>query len=72
VIGFKKVSAISRLALALAVLIAAAGTATAERLPIKVYTTADGLAQNAVNRIVRDSKGKFERDFLLAPGVNPT
>ncbi|MBI3950923.1 MAG: hypothetical protein HY314_10775 [Acidobacteria bacterium] len=29
----------------------------AERLPIKVYTTADGLAQNAVNRIVRDSRG---------------
>ncbi|MBI3950056.1 MAG: hypothetical protein HY314_06340 [Acidobacteria bacterium] len=29
----------------------------AERLPIKVYTTADGLAQNFVNRIVRDSRG---------------
>jgi ligand-binding sensor domain-containing protein/two-component sensor histidine kinase len=29
----------------------------AERLPIKYYTTADGLAQNAVNRIVRDSRG---------------
>ena len=28
-----------------------------ERLPIKTYTTADGLAQNAVNRIVRDSRG---------------
>jgi ligand-binding sensor domain-containing protein len=29
----------------------------AERLPIKGYTIADGLAQNAVNRIVRDSHG---------------
>ncbi|MEW6212087.1 MAG: two-component regulator propeller domain-containing protein [Acidobacteriota bacterium] len=28
-----------------------------ERLPIKIFTTADGLAQNAVNRIVRDSRG---------------
>ncbi len=32
-------------------------TARAERLPIKTYTTADGLAHNAVNRIVRDSRG---------------
>jgi ligand-binding sensor domain-containing protein len=31
--------------------------AQAERLPIKIYTTADGLAQNSVNRIVRDSRG---------------
>ncbi len=31
--------------------------ARAERLPIKVYTTADGLANNIVNRIVRDSRG---------------
>jgi ligand-binding sensor domain-containing protein/two-component sensor histidine kinase len=29
----------------------------AERLPIKAYTTGDGLAQNTVNRIVRDSRG---------------
>src|SRR5438132_6234275 len=29
----------------------------AQQLPIKTYTTADGLAQNAVNRIVRDSRG---------------
>ena len=31
--------------------------AGAERLPIRTYTTADGLAHNAVNRIVRDSRG---------------
>jgi signal transduction histidine kinase/ligand-binding sensor domain-containing protein len=29
----------------------------AERLPIKAYTTADGLAHNTVNRIVRDARG---------------
>ena len=29
----------------------------AEQLPIKTYTTADGLAQNRVKRIVRDSRG---------------
>ncbi len=29
----------------------------AERLPVRSYTTADGLAQNAINRIVRDSRG---------------
>jgi ligand-binding sensor domain-containing protein len=30
---------------------------SAERLPIKNYTTADGLAHNIVNRIMRDSRG---------------
>jgi ligand-binding sensor domain-containing protein len=29
----------------------------AEKLPLKNYTTADGLAQDRVNRIVRDSRG---------------
>ena len=29
----------------------------AERLPVKAYTTADGLGHNVVNRIVRDSRG---------------
>src|SRR5215469_15442953 len=31
--------------------------AHAEQLPIKTYTTADGLAQDNVNRIVHDSRG---------------
>ena len=30
---------------------------SAERLPVKSYTTADGLAHNSVNRVVRDSRG---------------
>src|SRR5213594_2522071 len=29
----------------------------AERLPLKAYTIADGLAHNEINRIVRDSRG---------------
>src|SRR5713101_1805673 len=29
----------------------------AERLPLKYYTVADGLAHNVVNKIVRDSRG---------------
>lgn len=42
----------------LAALIYAAGLDLgAERLPIKIYTTADGLAHNDVNRIVKDSRG---------------
>ena len=38
-------------------LLAATSVATAERLPIKTYTTADGLAKDHVGRIVRDSHG---------------
>jgi ligand-binding sensor domain-containing protein/two-component sensor histidine kinase len=42
---------------ALAAVIVLLGKAHPEHLPIKTYTTSDGLAQNAVNRIVRDSRG---------------
>ena len=35
----------------------AASLTRAERLPAKVYTTADGLAHNSVHRIVCDSRG---------------
>src|SRR6266436_7668036 len=31
--------------------------ARAERLPLKTYTTADGLPHNVINKIVRDSRG---------------
>src|SRR5512143_4308285 len=40
-----------------AICVLACVSSQAERLPIKTYTTADGLAQNAVNQIVRDSRG---------------
>jgi ligand-binding sensor domain-containing protein/two-component sensor histidine kinase len=43
--------------LALSVLLWTSLLARAERLPIKIYTTADGLAHNTVYKIVRDSHG---------------
>ena len=42
---------------AIGLLSAGSNTVTAERLPVRAYTTADGLPQNSVNRIVRDSRG---------------
>ena len=33
------------------------GSVLAERLPVRSYSTADGLAHNNINRIVRDSQG---------------
>jgi ligand-binding sensor domain-containing protein/signal transduction histidine kinase len=38
-------------------LLLAAGLVRAEHLPIRTYTTADGLAEDNVTRIVRDSRG---------------
>src|SRR5262245_28935718 len=38
-------------------LLAVSSQVQAERLPIKTYTTVDGLASNVINRIVRDSRG---------------
>jgi ligand-binding sensor domain-containing protein len=32
-------------------------SAKAERLPLKAYTTADGMPHNVINKIVRDSRG---------------
>jgi ligand-binding sensor domain-containing protein len=43
--------------LALSVLVWSTLPARAERLPIKFYSTADGLAHNIVYKIVRDSRG---------------
>src|SRR5713101_8300260 len=42
--------------------------AHAERLPVKIYTTADGLAQDWVRRIVRDSRGYLW--FCTAGGLS--
>ncbi len=59
----------SRFRWLLAVLVVgAAFTLRAERLPIKIYTTADGLAHNTVNRIVRDSRGFLW--FCTAEGLS--
>jgi ligand-binding sensor domain-containing protein len=38
-------------------LLLTAGVARGERLPLKAYTTTEGLAHNVVNKIVRDSRG---------------
>ena len=38
-------------------LIFVSAVAQAERLPLRAYTTADGLAHNVINKIVRDSRG---------------
>lgn len=46
-----------RLAGVLALLLAAAGQARGERLPLRVYTNADGLVSDRVSRIVRDPRG---------------
>lgn len=42
---------------ALGILTCLSSISNAERLPIKTYTTADGLPHNSINRIVRDSRG---------------
>jgi len=41
----------------LGILAALSVVSNAERLPIRTYTTADGLPHNDINRIVRDSRG---------------
>jgi ligand-binding sensor domain-containing protein/two-component sensor histidine kinase len=46
-----------RVVLILCIVLAMLGDTRTERLPIKTYTTADGLARDRVNRIVQDSKG---------------
>jgi ligand-binding sensor domain-containing protein len=48
---------INRSVLLLGMAVAVSSFASAERLPVKTYTTADGLGHNNVNRIVRDSRG---------------
>src|SRR5215470_16311677 len=45
------------LALLLSVALFSPRGARAEQLPIKIYTTGDGLAHNHINRILRDSRG---------------
>jgi ligand-binding sensor domain-containing protein/signal transduction histidine kinase len=42
---------------ALGLLACLSSVSHAERLPLKTYTTADGLPHNSINRIVRDSRG---------------
>src|SRR5213080_2265132 len=43
--------------LLLTILLLLPNFAQAERLPLKAYTVADGLPNNVINKIVRDSRG---------------
>jgi len=52
----------------LLLLLGGAFEARAERLPIKSFTTADGLAHNDVNRLVKDSRGFLW--FCTADGLS--
>ena len=52
----------------LVILIATPSPARAERLPIKTYTTAEGLAHDTVRRIVADSRGFLW--FCTAQGLS--
>jgi len=54
---FRKHGWLSPIVWLLFMIVAASSFAWAERLPVKIYTTADGLGHNNVNRIVRDSRG---------------
>src|SRR6266446_31926 len=49
-------------------LLVLAPVAQSERLPIKIYATADGLPNNEVNKIVRDSRGFLW--FCTADGIS--
>lgn len=57
-----------RLVCLLGLLLGAIAVVRAERLPIKTYTIADGLARDNVLRIVRDSKGFLW--FCTAEGLS--
>ncbi len=50
-------SVVEAIVLAVCVIIAEPNLARAERLPVKTYTTADGLVSNRISRIVQDSRG---------------
>jgi ligand-binding sensor domain-containing protein len=66
--AFKKSIIRSQIGGLLALSVLFFGRADAERLPIKTYTTADGLARNSVYRIVQDSRGFIW--FCTAEGLS--
>ena len=58
-----------RIALLIGLVWALTATLSREQLPIKNYTTADGLARDHVTRIVQDSRGFFLW-FCTAEGLS--
>jgi ligand-binding sensor domain-containing protein/two-component sensor histidine kinase len=59
---------IRRLVCWISLLLVALASANSEQLPIRTYTTADGLAYDVVRRIVRDSRGFLW--FCTAAGLS--
>src|SRR6185436_19528451 len=55
--GSRKLSMLGLRGLSLGVVVFASHVAWAERLPLKSFTTGEGLSHNGINRIVRDSRG---------------
>src|SRR5437667_7263927 len=66
--AFQKPSVLWQFVLSVVALLTLSQPILAERLPLKNYTTADGLAHNIVNRIVRDSRGFLW--FCTADGLS--
>src|SRR5215471_20791727 len=66
--GKLKRTLVFRWAGSLALAFALSNIVLAERLPIRVYTTADGLPRDQINRIVRDSHGFLW--FCTAEGLS--
>src|SRR6185369_11518220 len=56
-IGARACMSVGRIISGLSLLLVLCPPVRSEQLPIKTYTTSDGLAHNVVNRIVRDSRG---------------
>lgn len=52
-----RITIVFRLLLIVGLFLALSLPVSAERLPVKIYTNADGLAHDDINRIVRDSRG---------------
>jgi len=66
--GSIEIGILGRVALTVSLTLAGLVAALAEQLPIKTYTTADGLARNRINRIVQDSHGFLW--FCTAEGLS--
>lgn len=64
----KRFSVPARFCIAVSSLLIPYVCALAERLPIKIYTPADGLAHEQIKRIVRDSRGFLW--FCTADGLS--
>ena len=60
--GFNKSSALGRLLLVFYLLATALITSPAEQLPIRTYTTGDGLLRDEVNRIKQDFFSRTQRE----------